>query len=293
LSDILLDAHFHLLRPDIAYPWMNDVTLPLLTHTQAELVGEFSRNGVVGGVVVQAVSDARETAVLLGISSISPMVLGVVGWLDLTSRAMEEDLKRVLESPNGEKLVGLRHQTHDEVDPSWLRRLDVMRNLELVANSGLTFDLLIREREIPAARALAASLPQLPLIIDHLAKPIPEPSKMQAWYESLSSLAQYPNTYCKLSGLVTEVLPLGNWSLEQLQPFVVAGLKVFGANRCLFASDWPICRLAATYSQVAALTSSALDSLAEQERSAVLYKNAVEVYQLHIDQDSSRNFIEM
>jgi L-fuconolactonase len=283
LRDELLDAHFHLLQEDVAYPWMDAVTATLKDFTQAELEDEFQANAVVGGVVVQAVSDVRETKALLGIAATNSKVLGVVGWIDLTSPTIDDDLASLLGWPGSEKLVGIRHQTHDEVDPLWLRRPDVLHGLDCVAAEGLTFDLLIRQREIPAARELAATLPGLTLVVDHLAKPVPNREELSAWTDALASLAAYPNTYCKLSGLVTEVTPLRGWTSEQLRPFLDVGLDAFGPHRCMFGSDWPVCELAASYTQVVELVTGALESHNPLDRSGVLFRNAMDVYNLSLD----------
>lgn len=283
MTNAVLDAHFHLLQPDVDYPWMvTEEVRSLRTYTPSELEAEFSNNAVAGGVVVQGVGGVQETVSLLKLADHSPTIFGVVGWLDLTSPHVDEDLWRLLESPGGDRLVGLRHQVHDEPDPSWLRRPDVMRSLERVAEVDLTFDLLITQREIPAARDLAISIPQLKFVVDHLATPIPDIAMLDQWHEDLASLAARPNTYCKLSGLVTEFLPLGSWTEEQLEPFLLAALQVFGPERCMFGSDWPVCRLAATYTQVVELARHFLSSLSASDQSAVLSGNAVEVYNLNV-----------
>jgi L-fuconolactonase len=284
VTDVVIDAHFHLLQTDIDYPWMaEEFVRPLETQTIFELENEFIRNGVVGGVAVQAASDIQETMSLLRVAETNPLVLGVVGWLDLTNSKFRDDLKRMLESPGGNLLVGLRHQVHDEDDPSWLSRVEVRKALERIADTGLAFDLLIRQREISAARNLAAALPQLKLVVDHLAKPVLSLEVYDKWRDDLASLAEFPNVYCKLSGLVTETSTLGGWRIEQLEPFLRAGLEMFGAPRCLFGSDWPICRLAATYSQVLELLSITIAPLPVSDRNAVLFQNAVDVYGLNVD----------
>jgi L-fuconolactonase len=283
LTDVLLDSHFHLLQPDMEYPWItDDLARSLRSHSQSELEDEFAQNNVAGGVVVQALNDVRETKTLLKLAPSNPYILGVVGWLDLTSSSIDEDLARVMEGPGGERLVGIRHQIVDAADPAGPLLPHVMRGLEHVAAAGLTFDLVIHQRDIPIAREVAAALPHLALIVDHLAKPDPHPENMTAWREDLASLAAFPNTTCKLSGLVTEALPLGEWTHNQLEPFLHTALQLFGADRCMYGSDWPVCRLAATYAQVVELAMSALSSLSMMERSRVLHRNAIDVYNLNL-----------
>ncbi len=283
MSDALLDAHVHLLQTDIDYPWMVDeVVLALKALPQSEIEREFSSHGVIGGVAVQAIGDVFETRRLLAIAAKSPTIVGVVGWLDLASPRFVDDLASLTNGPHGDLLVGLRHQTHDEDDPEWLVRPEVLRGLDHLAAAGLAFDLLIRPRELPAARALASALSHLTLIVDHVAKPLVGLANIESWREEMSVLASYPNVFCKLSGLVTESVPLGVWSNEQLRPFFESALEIFGSGRCMFGSDWPICRLAATYAQVVELATSALSALTSSERNGVLIGNAARAYKLNL-----------
>ncbi len=151
------------------YPWLtDDQARTLRPRSQFEFEGEFSRNNVVGGVVVQALNDVRETATLLKLAQVNPHIFGVVGWLDLTSSSIDDDLARIIGGPGGEKLVGIRHHILDETDPSERLLPNLVRSLEYVAAAGLTFDLVIHRREIPFARELAAALPRLTFIVDHL-----------------------------------------------------------------------------------------------------------------------------
>jgi L-fucono-1,5-lactonase len=281
VADGLIDSHVHLLLNEVEYPWMvDDVTQSLKGHDLLELEAEFSLHEVRGGVVVQAIGDARETATLLELTARTPNLLGVVGWLDLSSPSVDEELNALALGQYGEWLVGLRHQTHDESDANWLTRTDVLRGLEKVAALGLPFDLLIRTREITAACSVAATFPDLKLVVDHLAKPPVNGVGIEAWDAGLASLASFSNTYCKLSGLVTEVAPLGAWSSELLAPMLQRALNYFGPDRCLFGSDWPVCRLAATYTEVVELALRALKSLTSAEKHAVLRLNAIRLYDL-------------
>jgi L-fuconolactonase len=283
VGNVLLDAHVHLLQTDIDYPWMVDeLARSLKTHLKVELDLEFSSHNVIGGVAVQAIGDVRETQMLLALATKSPTIIGVVGWIDLASPSYAEDLATLVESPGGERLVGVRHQTHDEDDPKWLLRSDVLRGLEHLASVGLAFDLLIRPRELTAACALASALPHLTLVVDHVAKPVVSPPTMAGWRDELALLASNPNVFCKLSGLVTESVPLGEWTSEQLEPFFAAALDIFEPTRCMFGSDWPVCRLAASYTQVVELATSALATLSSSQRHDVLCGSAVRAYKLKL-----------
>src|SRR3954451_25259325 len=156
--------------------------------------------GVDATVVVQARASLDETHELLATAAAVPWLAGVVGWVDLTDRAIRD----VLAELRGRPLVGIRHQVHDEPDPAWLLRDDVGRGLRAVEEEGLAYDLLVRARELPAALEVARRFPGLRLVVDHLAKPPLRGGDTAAWAEGLSALAALPNVWCKLSGLVTE-----------------------------------------------------------------------------------------
>jgi L-fuconolactonase len=150
-----------------------------------------------------------------------------------------------------------------------------------VADAGLVYDLLVRERELPAARVVAERLPELTLVVDHLAKPRIREGAMEPWAGGLAALARHPNVACKVSGLVTEA-DWRAWTPAQLVPYVAHAAEVFGPERLLFGSDWPVCLLAAGYAEVVAAATEALGraGLGPAEREAVLGANARRLYRL-------------
>jgi L-fuconolactonase len=175
------------------------------------------------------------------------------------------------------KLVGIRHPAHDEPDPEWLVRPSVVDGIGIVAGDGLVFELLVRTRELPAAWRLASGVPDAAFVIDHLAKPGPSPDA--AWSEWMRRLAALPNVSVKLSGLVTE----GSWSAWQRDDFQAQtsfALEEFGPDRLLFGSDWPVCRLAASYSQVVELAVGLLSGTDDAEQRLVFGENAARIYGL-------------
>jgi L-fuconolactonase len=293
VSDVIVDSHVHVLQAEREYSWMVDeVTRSLKSYSLGELGQEFADNKVAAGIVVQAVGERDESAELLRLATSHSFICGVIGWVDLTGSSVERDLRVLREGEGGSLLVGVRHQTHDESDPLWLTRPEVLRGLEIIAAHGLPFDLLIRPREVPAALALASKLPQLKMVVDHLAKPVIESGPGGEWHKDLIALAQHPNVYCKLSGLTTEVAPLGGWTPSLLHPFLSTALEIFGATRCMFGSDWPVSRLAARYSDVVDLAMVALAPLAASDRAAVLALNAINVYDVSIDPSDSVRHVE-
>jgi L-fucono-1,5-lactonase len=267
----LIDAHQHFWDPaEARYPFLDEAdAAPLRRRFDAEDIAPLLReHGVDGTVAVQARSSVGETEMLLAIAAATPFVLGVVGWVDLTAADVVDTLARF-------PLAGIRHQVHDEEDPRWLLRDDVQRGLAAVADAGLAYDLLVRTRELPAAIETARRRPSLRLVLDHVAKPPLTTGRLDEWAEGVEALAAFPNVSCKLSGLVTEG-PRG----ELLSSCLDRALEWFGADRCLFGSDWPVCTLAADYGEVLQLVEAALDGASSSEREAVLAGTARRVYRL-------------
>jgi L-fuconolactonase len=275
----VVDAHHHLWDPAVrAYEWMDDsVAVINRRFDVADLEHALAPAPVTATIVVQAKSSIGETRDLLGISAMPNPVTGVVGWVDLTAADVTDRLAELGELPG--RLVGIRHQTHDEPDPGWLLRDDVLRGLAAVRDAGLAFDLLIRRREGKAAIRLAELIPDLPLVLDHAGKPSISAGEWETWREWVRRLAAHEQVTCKVSGLVTEASP-GAWRSQSVAAYAVEVLDVFGADRSLFGSDWPVCMLAASYAEVYGLAAAAATTLSVSERNAFFGGTAERVYRL-------------
>jgi L-fuconolactonase len=202
----------------------------------------------------------------------------VVGWVQLTRADVASRVAELRAGPGGDRLVGLRHQVQGEPDPDWLDRTDVRAGLAAVADLGLTFDLLVRPDQLPAAVRLARSLPELRFVLDHAGKPHIARGDVEPWRTRVAELAQSPNVAVKLSGLVTEAAP--DWTVETLVPYARVLLDAFSPNRILFGSDWPVCLLAAGYQRVAQVAAELIEHLSPDEQAGVFGANAVRWYGL-------------
>ena len=227
-------------------------------------------------IFVQTQHDLAENRWVLGLAEQSDFIGGVIGWVDLASPACERQLQELLEHP---KFVGVRHVTHDEADDDFIVREDVLRGLRVLEKYRVPFDLLFFVRHLHHAAWLAQHLPELPLVIDHLAKPPIREGRMDGWLEPLRAAAKYPHVYCKLSGMVTEA-DWQHWQPADLKPYVEVALDAFGPARCMFGSDWPVCQLAGSYGQVCGALRDCLTSLSESEQAAIWGGTAQRVYGL-------------
>ncbi|WP_412539419.1 amidohydrolase family protein [Longispora sp. K20-0274] len=272
-----IDAHHHLW--DVAartYPWMDGAWAdPLRGRFDPDRLAPLAEAaGVDATIVVQAVSDLAETRELLATAADHPLIAGVVGWLDLTGDVPGQ-LADLRSGPGGAALVGVRHQVQDEPDPGWLLRADVLRGLR--ALDGLVYDVLVTPTLLPAAIEVARRLPEVTFVLDHLGKPSIASGAWQPWADRLAGLAASPNVACKVSGLVTEAAWAG-WKPEDIFRYVGHAVDLFGPDRLLWGSDWPVCTLAATYPQVVELAETALAGLSDAERQSVFADNARRIY---------------
>lgn len=277
-----IDAHHHFWDPTRhVYPWMEGEAMDPVRRafTPADLAAVLESEGVAGTVLVQTVSDVAETREFLEVAAREGFVRGVVGWVDLTSPSIGDDLDALLDGPAGSRLVGIRHQVHDEPDPRWLCRDDVRHGLACVQARQLAYDLLVRSRELPAAVETVAAFPELRFVLDHIAKPRIVDGHDEQWSERMPRLAALPNVSVKLSGMVTEA-DWARWTGADLRPFVQAVVDWFGTDRVMFGSDWPVCLLAGSYHSVSAGLAQALGSLSAAEQDLVYRKNALTAYRL-------------
>jgi len=253
---MVVDSHHHLWDPGRReYPWMGDELAAIRRRFDvSDLKPLLDANGIDRTVVVQTISSLEETREFLQAAAENEFIAGVVGWVDLTDRSVAKTIAGLKRSEGGSFLVGIRHQVHDEPDARWLLRDDVQRGVAAVGDSGLVYDVLVRTRELPAALETVKRHKDMRFVIDHAAKPRIAASKWDiAWEAGLAPMASLHNVACKVSGLFTEA-DWKSWTAEQLEPYVRRVVDWFGADRCMFGSDWPVSLLAATYAQVVTTT---------------------------------------
>lgn len=281
---MLIDAHQHFWDPTRAdYPWMSPPELTPIRRAfgPADLSPLLKANGIDASIVVQCRSALEETEEFLRVAHATPSVIGVVGWADLTDAALGDTLDRLRALPGGAKLIGIRHQVHDEADPDWLLRADVQRGLASVFARDLAYDLLVRTRELPAAIATAKAFPQARFVLDHAAKPPIADGGSAEWFDHIAALATCGNVWCKVSGLATEA-KWTDWDAERLFPFVQHVATCFGEDRLIFGSDWPVCLLAGSYGEIKGTLDACLAKLGASVRDKAFGVNAKAAYRLRV-----------
>jgi L-fuconolactonase len=285
---VIIDAHHHFIDPERTdYPWLTpDLAVIARRYAPEDLAPELAAAGVDRTILVQTLSSLEETGEFLATAAATPFIAGVVGWVDLAGPGVADSIERLRAGPGGDRLVGIRHQVHDEIDPAWLLRTDVRRGLAAVATADLAYDLLVRVREMPAALTFARERPVLRIVMDHLAKPPIRSGDLRAWAARLRPFGALDHVWCKLSGLVTEAD--SDRPVADLVPAVDIALEVFGPTRLMFGSDWPVCLLASTYSEVAATARVLTAGLTDAERASVFGGAAERAYRLAIPAEGIR-----
>jgi L-fuconolactonase len=274
----IIDAHQHFwqLRLPFNFDWLDAPPhAPIRRDFLPEHLEPHLRAvGVQRTIFVQTQHNLEENRWALGLAEKYPFIAGVVGWVDLASDRCEEQL---LEFKNHPRFVGVRHITQDESDDDFIVRGDVLRGLKVLEKHGVPFDLLFYVKHLHHVPALARQLPTLPMVIDHLAKPHIRERRTDDWLPHFRAAAAFPNVYCKLSGMITEADWRG-WTANDLKPYVQTALECFGAERCMFGSDWPVCELAGSYEQVYQALVEALGPISENERAMIFGGTARRFY---------------
>lgn len=275
-----IDAHHHLWDLSVRdQPWTADLPALRRSFGVDDIRPLLADAAIDATIVVQTVADETETYELLALAAREPLVTGVVGWVDVTADDVEGRLAALQERPGGDRLVGIRHSIRDDPDPQWLLREDVRRGLTGVQRAGLAFDLLISPDQLGLAAETAQAMPDLRFVLDHAAQPRVSQGEFEPWLSGITQLAAAPNTSVKLSGLVNQVSPDRR---DELAAYADTLFTAFGPDRMLFGSDWPVCLLSGSYSEVVELTEALCVGLTIDERAAVFGTSAMDWYHLDV-----------
>ncbi len=273
-----IDSHQHFWRYNrTEYPWMGAAHAPLkIDFMPADMQPLLAATGIDGTVAVQARQNLRETEFLLALADEHATIRGVVGWVDLRAADVEAQLERFAAQP---RLVGVRHIVHDEADDRFVLGGNFRRGLRLLKAYDLRYDLLLFPRHLPVALELVKQFPEQPFVLDHIAKPFIKDGILEPWASDIRALAACDNVWCKVSGMVTEAA-WGAWTQADYEPYLDVVFDCFSVERLMFGSDWPVCTLAGSYSEVVSIAENYIARLSPAEQAKVMGGNAIEFYQL-------------
>jgi len=270
-----IDAHQHFWRISRGdYSWMDPGdTVLYRDYTPENLQPLLLRHDIQRTILVQAAPTVAETEFMLEVAEGTPFVAGIVGWADFTASDAAGTIESLAANP---LVVGFRPMVQDIPDDDWLLRPDLAAAFRSLVEQRLVFDALTLPRHLSRALVIADRYPDLSVVIDHGAKPFIRERLLDPWRADMAAMAARPNVACKLSGLVTEAR--ADWTIDDLRPYVEHLLAVFGPERLLWGSDWPVSNLAGGYDRWMETTLELISGLADAEKDAVLGGNAARIY---------------
>lgn len=240
---MVIDAHQHFwLLKDRAGGWPPPELAAIhRDFLPADLAPHLAEAGVEGTVLVQSLPSVEDTRFMLGLADTNHFILGVVGWVDLKAADAPAIIAELAKAP---KLKGLRPMLQDLPEDYWIDDEALDPAIDAMRAAGLVFDALVLPRHLLPLEKFARRYPDLPIVIDHGAKPAIVAGLYSDWRAAMARLADLENVSCKLSGLLTE---RGTQQPEAIRPYAETILDLFGQERVIWGSDWPVLDLAGDY----------------------------------------------
>lgn len=277
-----IDAHHHVwdlsVRPQ---DWMvGDALAPISRTIQMdELDPHLAAHNIDYTVIVQTVAVAEETPEFLDIAHSHPKVAGVVGWLDLESEDISEQLAQYRSHPAAQHLVGIRDSAQYKDDPRWFTWEPVINNLHRLGAADITYDILTLAHQLPAAVEAVRRSPNTRFVVDHISKPRIADGDIDDWAGAMRDMASMDNVTIKVSGMVTEAT-WDNWTTDTIRPYFDVVLDAFGPSRMMFGSDWPVCLLAGGYDDIIELAQELVSGFSVGEKADFFGHTAIRSYQM-------------
>lgn len=285
----MIDAHHHLWDLQVReQPWLDEFPILQRSFAIGELSAQLQSNKVDGSIVVQTVPDQGETEELLALASADNPIVGVVGWTDLTTGRVREQVEYLSSLAGGDKLVGIRHGVQSG-SGDWFSDSAVIDGVAALGQCGLVFELLVRLPQLNAAIDLVRQLPQTRFVLDHAGKPGIARGSLDPWRSQILELSEFDNVACKLSGLTVEAGE--RWQPQDLKPYVDHVVTSFGPRRVMIGSDWPVCLLAGSYTDTWAAFTQALVKLDPVAQAEILGGTAKRWYDLAHQTSSTQEFV--
>ena len=277
-----LDAHHHFWNPARGdYDWMpEDNTTLNRAYGPADLAPHLAAASIDATILVQAAPSIAESEYMLGIADATPHVAAVTGWVDFENAAHQDALARLAGHP---KFRGVRPMIQDIPDDDWMLREDVRWGFDAITALGLRFEALGFPRHIDNFLTIFTRHPEMKVVIDHCMKPqiaAPDETAFRQWADGMARLARETSAFCKFSALITEAH--ADWQTEDLRPYAEHVITAFGAERVMWGSDWPVCRLAGEYTEWRAAALELTAGCSDAERRAIYGGTAQNFYDLDL-----------
>lgn len=273
-----IDAHQHFWRFDpVRDSWIrDDMSIIKRDFLPGDLQPLLEQAGINGCIAVQADQSEDETDFLVELANANTFIKGVVGWVDLQSENVEE---RLAHFHQFQIIKGFRHVLQGESRRDLMLTPAFINGIAALQEFGFTYDLLIFPDQLNFCKKLVARLPEQKFVLDHLGKPYINKGEIKEWKEDMAAMAKHPNVYCKLSGMVTEA-DWRAWKMEDIKPYLDVVTNAFGTDKIMFGSDWPVCLVAAEYSQTIEIINEYFSPFSSHEKQKIFGENAIRFYNL-------------
>ena len=274
-----IDSHQHFWNYDpIMHGWIDDSMQTIRKDfLPIDLAKEMAKNSIDGCIAVQVDETEAENDFLLNLADENEFIKGVVGWMNLKTTTAEEEMPYWKKH---KKLKGFRCIIQGKPDELYLKNDLFISQVKKLATYEFTYDLLVYHDQLSSLIRFVEKLPENKMILDHLGKPDIKNREIKYWKENIKILAQHPGIFCKLSGLITEANH-NNWSYDDLIPYLEIVSEEFGIDRICFGSDWPVCLVAGTYSEVVGVIEKFSSQLNNEEKEKLFAVNTMNFYNLY------------
>jgi len=275
---MVIDSHQHFWKyEEVKHSWIDDEMAAIRRDFfPSDLKFVYQENNIDGCVAVQADQTIEENTFLLELSKENDFVKGIVGWVDLRSENIKEDLEKYT---SYSKMKGFRHVVQGEPDNNFLLRPNFLRGISYLENYNYVYDILVFPHQLGAVLEFVKRFPNQKFVIDHIAKPYIKDGFYDGWAVLMREIAKHQNVYCKVSGMITEA-DYKTWTPEQVEPYMQLVLDSFGVDRIMYGSDWPVCLVAGSYKKVVSLTANFISNLSVTEQNSIMGGNATAFYNL-------------
>jgi L-fuconolactonase len=274
-----IDAHQHFWQYNPAkHVWMDDrMDIIKKDFLPKDLLPLLKNCGLDGCIAVQANQAEMENEFLLQLAAENDFIKGIVGWVDLRAKNVEERLEYYQQFS---KMKGFRHVIHDEPELDFMLGKNFMNGVSKLNKYGYTYDILIFEKHLPNTIKFIEALPNQSFVIDHIAKPLIKDLILEDWAKNIKKVAAFENVHCKISAMTTEA-DWQNWKKEDFTKYLDVVLEAFGTNRIMYGSDWPVCQLAATYEAQFGIVKDYFSSFSQNEQDNFFGGNAIKFYRIN------------
>jgi L-fuconolactonase len=275
-----IDAHQHFWQYNpVRDAWINnDMAILQEDFLPEHLQPILEHYDFQGTVAVQSDQSPEENRFQLENAERHPFIKAVVGWVDMQAPDLEAQLRAYQQYP---KLKGFRSMLQSDPDRSLMLRPDFQAGIAKLQSYGYTFDLLVLPDQLKYAEALVAAFPGQRFVLNHIGKPNIRLRQFEDWVADIKALAAHEHVYCKVSGMVTEA-DLTRWKFDDFKPYIDTIFECFGIERVMYGSDWPVCRLAATFGEVMEILENYTAGFSEAERELFWAKNAIRFYNINM-----------